>query len=357
METPRTGVIYGLYDAADPDRRIRYVGQTINPDPSRRLNQHRYEARQEESYLAVHRWARKIGPDNVMQEILEQDVELSDLNDRETYWIEAHQTFRGWGSGGLNLTADGLGSVITDKSRKSQRDAIRITQKERSDSHLLRSRPESTPSEVIREIRETYRDKDVTIRDLAEEFQIGNHRVSRILLNEEWYDPGYTPPVEWRRQSRERRREKGIGGREGGLTWDDVYRIRDIWLEGQLTGPEIATMFGVSPLSLNQVVNNHTWVDETYQNTRGRAVPKSVGVRISRALKGRPKPEGFGKRGADNHSAKLTRDDVIDILQRLHHGEKGQDIADRYGVTPTAVSYIKKGKTWTDIPRPWEADK
>ncbi len=43
---------------------------------------------------------------------------------------------------------------------------------------------------------------------------------------------------------------------------------------------------------------------------------------------------------------KLTADDVLDIRKRLQNGEKGRDIAARYGVSESNISCIKHGGTY-----------
>ena len=353
MDTLRTGVIYGLYSALDPDCKIRYVGQTL-AQPNRRLNQHRHEARNPYSYLAVHRWARSIGPENVRQAILETGVSRDCLDDRETAWIATYRTFRDWGEGGLNLTADGRGSTLTDQILKRKKESMRLSQLERSTMHLLRNRPEMTPSEVIREIREQFEHPDVLVVDLAREYSLTKERIERILLNEEWLDPQYAPPTTLRKTlSDESRRMRKSGERRGGTTWARADEIRKVWLQGDLTALEIGDQFNLDSTTIWHIVNNRTWPDPGYTNTRGRAMPESVRGKISQTLKGRPKPEGFGKRGEENHTSKLTRSQVEQIIQELNAGSKGYELGDKYGVSYSTISCIKNGKTWTDLERPW----
>ena len=56
-----------------------------------------------------------------------------------------------------------------------------------------------------------------------------------------------------------------------------------------------------------------------------------------------------GARGETAGLAKLTNDNVRDIRKALANGEKGVDIAVRYGVSPTAISRINKGHTWHHV--------
>lgn len=50
--------------------------------------------------------------------------------------------------------------------------------------------------------------------------------------------------------------------------------------------------------------------------------------------------------------SKLAPEDIVLILRRLQAGEKPRVVAEDYGITRQAVANIKKGKAWPDIPRP-----
>jgi hypothetical protein len=89
---------------------------------------------------------------------------------------------------------------------------------------------------------------------------------------------------------------------------------------------------------------------------------------MSEARKGKP---GFwkGKRrkditkqllsqaisGEKNPAAKLTEDQVLDILQALTEGEKIFTLSRRYGVSEAAISRIKTGKRWKHLAKEYEA--
>jgi superfamily II DNA or RNA helicase len=57
-----------------------------------------------------------------------------------------------------------------------------------------------------------------------------------------------------------------------------------------------------------------------------------------------------GPRGENNGGGrKLRRADVEEIVTRLRSGERGSDIAEDLGVSPTMISYIKTGRQWTHV--------
>jgi len=63
---------------------------------------------------------------------------------------------------------------------------------------------------------------------------------------------------------------------------------------------------------------------------------------LDMAAKGRHK--GPGLAGEDHGEAKLSNADVAEIKQRLADGESGKYLADVFGVSPSLISLIKRGK-------------
>lgn len=59
--------------------------------------------------------------------------------------------------------------------------------------------------------------------------------------------------------------------------------------------------------------------------------------------------KGRQAKGESIGGAKLTEADVNDIRIRLARGERGLDLAKRYGVVPTNISAIKNYKTWKHL--------
>lgn len=53
--------------------------------------------------------------------------------------------------------------------------------------------------------------------------------------------------------------------------------------------------------------------------------------------------------GSKQVAAKLREEDVIVIRDKLASGERGKDVAAQFGVSPSAVSLIKRGKGWRHV--------
>lgn len=51
-------------------------------------------------------------------------------------------------------------------------------------------------------------------------------------------------------------------------------------------------------------------------------------------------------RGEENNKSKLTKEDVLNIREKLSEGCSLQDIADKYDISKSAVSSIKNKRTW-----------
>tara|TARA_R110000868_G_scaffold94607_3_gene260955 strand:+ start:2439 stop:3164 length:726 start_codon:yes stop_codon:yes gene_type:complete len=64
-----------------------------------------------------------------------------------------------------------------------------------------------------------------------------------------------------------------------------------------------------------------------------------------RELKGRR----TAPKGEKNGMSKLVLEQVIEIKNQLKNGTSGADLARKYGVSKTQISWIKLGKSWKDV--------
>ncbi|MDL4862069.1 HNH endonuclease [Halomonas elongata] len=83
---------------------------------------------------------------------------------------------------------------------------------------------------------------------------------------------------------------------------------------------------------------DHLWLGTHMDNTQDMMT------------KGRGKYPGH--QGEINPSAVLTRRKVEEIIQRITEGQTNKRIAIEFGVSHATVSLIRRGKIWTDVPRP-----
>lgn len=65
--------------------------------------------------------------------------------------------------------------------------------------------------------------------------------------------------------------------------------------------------------------------------------------------RGKGRLANAGPKGELSRTAVLTEGKVLEIRQRLANGEKGVALAIKFNVTPSAISSIKRRKSWTHI--------
>ena len=99
-----------IYKITNKENNKLYIGQTTKEKPRERFSQHRYLAThpdQEKSVSYLHRAMTLEGIDNFEFEVIEE-VNNSELNEREKYWILFYNSKT---PNGYNLTDGGEGTV------------------------------------------------------------------------------------------------------------------------------------------------------------------------------------------------------------------------------------------------------
>lgn len=84
----------------------KYIGKTELPDPQDRWYEHKKAAtRQHEQTRALYRALNKYGIDNFLFEVIESDVSVEELANREIFWIDYYNSYHE----GYNETLGGDG--------------------------------------------------------------------------------------------------------------------------------------------------------------------------------------------------------------------------------------------------------
>jgi len=117
------------------------------------------------------------------------------------------------------------------------------------------------------------------------------------------------------------------------LTQKEIAEIRAHHANGAKQ-VRLAQTYGVSPHIIGQVIRkanykprNAYWTEQARQEHRQRKCAQ--------------RDNGL--------NARLTRERVVDIKTRLAGGERGERIAQEYGVSKSTISLIRKGKRWKDV--------
>jgi len=109
-----------IYSALCKVNNKRYIGQTVR-NVSERWKEHIADSRNCPKTL-LHKAIAKYGPSMFVVRIIEEDISINNLDEREKYWISEFDTF----NNGYNLTDGGQGIGQRDLSEES-RDKIRQT--------------------------------------------------------------------------------------------------------------------------------------------------------------------------------------------------------------------------------------
>jgi hypothetical protein len=116
------------------------------------------------------------------------------------------------------------------------------------------------------------------------------------------------------------------------LTEGDVHQIRA--LKNRVPCKQIAAMFGIGYQTVNDIHNRHMWAHLPMLPAEKHA-PTSLQVDCT-------------PRGSANGTSKLTEAQVLEI-RAIGRQLTGRTLAHRYGVEPSVISNILKGKTWRHL--------
>ena len=116
------------------------------------------------------------------------------------------------------------------------------------------------------------------------------------------------------------------------LTEADVHQIRA--LKNRVPCKQIAAMFGVAYQTINDIHNRHVWAHLPVLAGEKHA-PENLEIDCH------PKGSAVG-------SAKLTEAQVLEI-RSIGKQITGRALAQRYGVEPSVICNILKGKTWKHL--------
>lgn len=112
------------------------------------------------------------------------------------------------------------------------------------------------------------------------------------------------------------------------LTASQVEDIRRLYISSQFRIQDISKIFGISPSSAFRIVSCESWRSAwPCANDREKEEYMASMVNIR-----------DGKR-----TAKITHDKAVEIVVRVHEGERQSDLANEYGVTRANLNNIAHG--------------
>lgn len=102
----------------------------------------------------------------------------------------------------------------------------------------------------VKEIRKKYHDENITMKQLAIEYEICFNSIFNILQNKSYIDPNYVSHYD----SKEKRNLK--------LNWDMVRQIRKEQKEFKTSHKILAEKYGITRQTVLKIVNNKTWKED-----------------------------------------------------------------------------------------------
>nr|WP_301291173.1 NUMOD4 domain-containing protein [Robbsia andropogonis] len=126
-----------------------------------------------------------------------------------------------------------------------------------------------------------------------------------------------------------------------------------LWVDGKSVGQNVhrlvAETFIPNPDALPCVNHiNGEYLDNAVQNLEWCTHKQNTGHAIHVLKRDFPAKLKCGK-GMESGSHKLVDEEVRDIKKRLREGETCVSIGIRFSVSPSTISWIKRGRTWSHI--------
>lgn len=299
--------ISGIYKINFPNGKS-YIGLSNNI--KRRIKEHNAHSKQEKgspTKHAVHYAIEKYYQGSIPEIEVLEEIDFNDkdkMKEREKYWIAYYDTY---GENGYNLTEGGDGLEML---RNLWKENQKLT------------------DEQAKEVRDLLRNSFLTQREIAEKFGVEESIIKYINNGISYYLPELNYPI---REKYLGSKLKSVRNNNYNLVTPEILKeIHEKLLNTDLTYEEIAKEFNINP-RLMSTINIGKY---DYYKLDGYSYP----LRDKAILK----ISGF-----DSIHAKLTRDEVIEIISLLKDSDMMiKDIADKYGVSRNTISKVNQGNTY-----------
>ena len=106
----------------------------------------------------------------------------------------------------------------------------------------------------------------------------------------------------------------------------------------------VAEVFVINPDLENYSIVNHLNSNPSDNSVGNLEWTSYANNRVHANLTGR-----HDISGEKSHRSKLKECEVVIIIKMINLGMRNKDIAEKYEVTPSTISYIRKGKTWRHL--------
>ena len=262
-----TGYIYMIKNKKSDKK---YIGQTCNP--IRRWAEHKYK-----NNLAIQKAIDKYGSDHFKLQIIEENVKQENLNNREKYWINFYNTYKGVGynlcEGGSNfynrtLTQehrDKIGDAHRGKTlSKETRKKLSLAKKGRKlrNSTIKKlekffSSPKHPSNKLSKKdyisIHKKYYKNNKRQDELAAEYDIDRTQIGRIVRGEHWAtkDLSCNSKDKWVKENHPQ-----------SISVDKAKKIIKEYKNTNKTQEEVAEKLNVGQTVVCNVINGNHWTSD-----------------------------------------------------------------------------------------------
>lgn len=297
----------GIYQIKNTQSGKIYIGSSS--DCERRFKAHRRNLEQE-NHRNIHlqRSWNKHSTDDFTFEIIEE-VEPDDLLERENDHLFFFQSRHLW-------------HLTYNIAKKASSPMYGVTGEDHpahgkhvSEEEIARLREECRvlSDEEIVEIRERYKNEDISQIHLAEDYDCTQANISEILLGHTYEHLG--GPIVG---------EDYVNVWQDHLSSSDIVEIREKYKKED-----------ISQKDLEKEYDCHS---------------------VSKILKGEKRPDAGGpiyQKDYDDDRASLTENDVIEIREKYDQEDLTyQDLAEEYNTSRSNIGFIVKGEYWSDVGGP-----
>lgn len=315
----------GIYCIRNIINDKRYVGKSKNITV--RFRNHRSDLNRNKHHsIHLNRSWFKYGLQNFVFEIIEE-CEIEKLKEREIFWVKLYKS---------DNPRYGYNGDKVDEIENEMTHSEEVCQAIRNSKIGELNYISKLTWEKVKEIRERYKEDNISQDQLAKEFEVSRSAILHVLLNNTWVDKDYIP----------------------------YYRKRGIWSIGKSCSEETKKKIG------NANRGKPGLCGEKNPNF-GKHLSEEQKEKISKARKGKCLGKdnvNFGKdfSGENNPrygkhvskelkelyrqtNAKLSWERVREIRKRYLIGNCSQyDLAKEYGVSRSAIESILHNKSWKE---------
>lgn len=253
-----TGVIYAIENKVNGKM---YIGQTINL--KRRWANHKSKLKNNK-HINQHlqNSYNKYGKSKFKYKIIERNIPVEKLEEKETYYIHKYNSFKG----GYNLKKYGERGVIFSKKtlqKISKNNARYWEGKSRNEltgkkiskaligEYKGAQNPHSIKKEIGLKIYNEYKDKNVSQQQLSKKYNISNVIVGHICRGEHWSTKGFRPIQKTYLKGKNHPASKIIK-KQGVKIFRDYY-------QQNINQKQLAKKYNVSRCTINSIVNCKHW--------------------------------------------------------------------------------------------------